>query len=154
MEKIVEVPVGNKNLEEIQKQEIELESRIKKFDLKEAKLQEELNSVHIKESELLTKEKDLIKESEKLDNYKVYLDERSKEINDKFKDLEPMELELQNRIVNITDKENNLSNYITKDKISESLKKLSNSNNQCQSTSCVQFRNYLSSGFVENLLKS
>ena len=110
----VYVPVKNQVDINLQSKEIELESNLKRVEIRENKLKEELEKSHIKESELLEKETNLELEQHKLNTLIELSSQKEKELADR-------ERNLIEREKIILDKESNFSNYINRDSIRESL---------------------------------
>jgi DNA repair exonuclease SbcCD ATPase subunit len=121
--------------------ELEIESRLKRVELKEVQLNSESSELMNREAELIKREKQIklkeeslsklesdLEEKERnmdmliLDSNKN-LDDKQKELNDK---LESKIKEIEERESNLESKSNNLFNYIQKDKTKEVILKYEN----------------------------
>lgn len=126
IEKIVEVPVEKiieKKVENLEK-EIEIETILKKLEIRETKLKEELESVHLKESDLNQKEKEL-------ETLKNTLLARTEELNAISSGLESKESDLNRResVISekesiLSEKESNLNQYVLKSLIMSKIQEL------------------------------
>ena len=106
--KVVEKIVSDDSLS------IELETKLKKIQLKESQLDKEIEEANTKELDATTREK----KAHELE--KTYT-EKLKEIEDKEKYLNSKEIELTEKESFLNDKENNLSDYVTKGRIGQKI---------------------------------
>jgi len=97
--------------------EIELEAKIKKNELRESKLKEELEAVHVKEAFLVEREKEVSIEQSKIDRYKEYWDEKASELQNHHNILKELQKSLEEKEQNLLEKEQNLQNYLSIDDI-------------------------------------
>jgi hypothetical protein len=93
---------------------IELETKLRKVQLKENQLDKEIEEANTKELEATNREK----KAQELE--KTYT-EKLKEIEDKEKYLNSKEIELNEKESFLNDKESNLSSYVTKGQISQKI---------------------------------
>ena len=93
---------------------IELETKLRKVQLKENQLDKEIEETNAKELDATNREK----KAQELE--KTYT-EKLKEIEDKEKYLNSKEIELNEKESFLNDKESNLSSYVTKGRISQKI---------------------------------
>jgi len=102
---------------DLQSKEIELESNLKRVEIREIKLKEELEKTHIKESELLEKETNLEAEQQKLNRLVELNSQKEKELVDRERILIEQESSIKEKEDSISGKEKNLSNYVDRQSV-------------------------------------
>ena len=127
---------NNTSSDNISKLELELESKLRKFELREEQLQLEIRELQKKEKEFIIKEKELRKFESEINNRESNIDQlildsnsnldiKQQEMNDKVEnkllELKEREKEIELKIINIEKREkdienmsNNTSDYISK----------------------------------------
>ena len=108
--KVVEKEVIVEKMVSDQSLSIELETKLKKLQLKENQLDKEIEESNTKELEAINREK----RAQELE--KTYT-EKLKEIEDKESHLNSKEIELSEKELRLNEKENNLSDYISKSRL-------------------------------------
>jgi len=108
--KVVEKEVIVEKMVSDQSLSIELETKLKKIQLKENQLDKEIEEANIKELEAANREK----RAQELE--KTYT-EKLKEVEDKEIYLNSKEIELSEKELRLNEKENNLSDYISRSRL-------------------------------------
>lgn len=114
VEKEVIKEIVVENLVSDQSLSIELETKLKKIQLKENQLDKEIEEANTKELDATNREK---KASELEKKYT----EKNEELEYKSKYLESKEIELNEKELRLNEKESKLSSYVTRDQISQKI---------------------------------